>query len=114
MYGDGLIWRIPGGILALIMSTTIFIPLLHRLKLYSIFDYFKLRFDSAGLTNITIGIGLLGLLFHMMGLSYLTALSLSTITNIGVLPSLVMLNSIAILYTMLGTDLHLKIYFMLP
>ena len=50
------------------------------------YDYFKLRFNSTALSNVTIGLGLFGLVFHMMALSYLTALALSTLTNIGVVP----------------------------
>jgi len=38
----------------------------------------------------------------MMSLSYLTALSLSTVTKISVTPCLIMLSSVAILYTMMG------------
>ena len=42
------------------------------------------------------------MIFHMMSLSYLTALSLSTVTKISVTPCLIMLSSVAILYTMMG------------
>lgn len=42
------------------------------------------------------------MMWHMVSLTYLTALSLSTVTGITVTTSLIMLSGIAIIYTMLG------------
>jgi len=52
--------------------------------------------------RISLFMGIITMTFHMMALSYLTALSLSTVTRISVTSCLIMLSSIAILYTMLG------------
>ena len=47
-------------------------------------------------------LGIIGMCIHMMALTYLTALSLSTVTHIKITWTMIMLNGIAILYTMMG------------
>ena len=46
--------------------------------------------------------GMGALLFHLMALSYLTALSFSTVINIPDWGSLLLLNTVAVIYTLSG------------
>merc|ERR1719189_2263124 len=59
LYGDAIVWRLAGGLLAAWMGTSVFVPFFHRLRLFSIYDYFKLRFNSPFMMNVTLAIGLI-------------------------------------------------------
>ena len=61
-----------------------------------------MRFNNPKVTNLTLSFGIMALLFHMMALSYLTALSFSTLINIPDWGSLLLLNTVAIVYTLCG------------
>ena len=66
-------------------------------------SYLERRYNSNKMViRISLFLGIMGMTFHMMALSYITALSLSTITHMTVPSSLIMLSTIAILYTMMG------------
>ena len=53
-----------------------------------------MRYKSSIITNCTLIFGMSALLFHLMALSYLTALSLSTVVNIPDWGSLLLLNTV--------------------
>ena len=102
LYGNAMVWRFVGGAIGLYMVNNTFLPKLYELKLYSLFTYIQLRFKSKALTKLTLFYGLGALLFHLMALSYLTALSFSTVVNLPVWANLLLLNTVAIMYTLCG------------
>ena len=102
LFGNAMVWRMVGGALGLYMVHRTFLPKLYELKLYSLFDYTKMRYQSPLITNLTLGFGLGALLFHLMALSYLTALAFSTVINLPVWANLVLLNTVATIYTLCG------------
>ena len=102
MYGNSMVWASLGAVVGLLLLMNTFLPKLYELKLYSIFTYIELRYDSPLITNITLAVGLGSALFHLMALSFLTALAFSTLINIPVWLNLVILNSIATIYTLCG------------
>ena len=53
-----------------------------------------MRYKSPIITNCTLVFGMGALLFHLMALSYLTALSFSTVINIPDWGSLLLLNTV--------------------
>ena len=57
-----------------------------------------MRYKSDLITNCTLIFGMGALLFHLMALSYLTALSFSTVINIPDWGSLLMLNTVGLIY----------------
>ena len=61
-----------------------------------------MRYGSNLITNCTMVFGMGALLFHLMALSYLTALSFSTVINIPDWGSLLLLNTVAVIYTLSG------------
>ena len=97
-----MVWRAAAGLLALFVVQRTFLPKLYELKMYSIFTYIELRFDSPLVTNLTLFVGLGALFFHLMALSFLTALAFSTVINVPVWVNLLLLNTIATIYTMCG------------
>jgi len=38
-YGDGMLWRIPGGLIGTFLLSVTFVPLFHKLRVYSIYRY---------------------------------------------------------------------------
>ena len=102
MYGNSMVWATLGSIIGLYIVTSTFLPKLYELKLYSIFTYIEMRYKSPVITNITLVVGLGSALFHLMALSFLTALAFSTLINIPIWANLVILNSIATIYTLCG------------
>ena len=61
-----------------------------------------MRYKSKIVSNLTLFYGMCALFFHLMALSWLTALSFSTVINIPAWASLFILNTVAIVYTMCG------------
>ena len=53
-----------------------------------------MRYKSNIITNCTLIFGMSALLFHLMALSYLTALSFSTVINVPDWGSLLLLNTV--------------------
>jgi len=102
-FGDGMLWRLAGGLIGSIILTFTFVPMFHKLQCYSVYSYLEQRYNNSKLVmTITLIMGVVGMCIHMMALCYLAALSLSTVTNISLSWTMLMLNSIAILYTMMG------------
>ena len=97
-----MVWRAAAGLIALFVVQRTFLPKLYELKMYSIYTYIELRFDSPLITNITLFVGLGALFFHLMALSFLTALAFSTVISVPVWINLLLLNTIATIYTMCG------------
>ena len=102
MYGNSMVWSSVGSLVGLFVLTNTFLPKLYELKLYSVFTYIEMRYNSPLITNITLIVGLGSALFHLMALSFLTALAFSTLINVPVWANLVILNSIATIYTLCG------------
>ena len=102
MYGNSMVWASLGSIIGLYIVTSTFLPKLYELKLYSIFTYIEMRYESPLITNITLVVGLGSAFFHLIALSFLTALAFSTLINIPIWVNLVILNSIATIYTLCG------------
>ena len=120
LYGDAMVMRMFGGIFGVLTVNYIFLPKTFELKLYSIFrldskciisimshnlifnesflkirsSYIPMRYKSNIITNFTLVFGMGALLFHLMALSYLTALSFSTVINIPDWGSLLLLNTV--------------------
>ena len=102
-HGDGMTWRVLGGFIGTSVLSVTFVPLFHKLRIYSVYTYLERRFNSNKMViGLSLFLGVIGMTFHMMALSYLTALSLSTVTHMSVPMSLIMLSTIASLYTMMG------------
>ena len=101
-FGNSMIWRMVGGLIGAYSVCYVFLPKIYSLRLYSIFNYTEMRFNSPLITKLTMAYCMGALLFHLMALSYLTALTFSTVINIPDWASLLVLNTVAIVYTMCG------------
>lgn len=102
MFGNAMVWRMLGGLVGMYTVCYVFLPKIYGLQLYSIYTYTDLRFKSPFITKLTLVYGMGALLFHLMALSYLTALAFSTVIDIPDWGSLLVLNTVAIVYTMCG------------
>ncbi|XP_049272425.1 sodium-dependent multivitamin transporter-like [Rhipicephalus sanguineus] len=78
-YGWHLIWAFVGPFLCLPIATHVFIPVLYRLRITSIFEYIRLRFNAAiSLTTCAIYI----LLTQTIGAISISAASLTLFTEL--------------------------------
>ena len=102
MFGNAMVWRMVGGLIGMYTVCYVFLPKIYQLRLYSIYTYTDLRYKSPLVTKLTLIYGMGALLFHLMALSYLTALAFSTVIDIPDWGSLLVLNTVAIVYTMCG------------
>lgn len=79
-HGLGLIWTIPGTVLAITFAAEVVLPVIYPLKLVSPNEYLELRFHSSGLRRLTMGMSLMSIMV-IMGLAlYAPSLALASVT----------------------------------
>lgn len=101
LYGLVIIWYPVASSVSKSVACFYYIPLIHRLKLVSIFEYLELRFN--GLTRrIASATAILSTTFYMATCMYMPALALSAVTPVSLNLSIALTGCVCTFYTTLG------------
>lgn len=84
------------------ISARLFVPMMHRLKLTSVFEYHMRRYNSEVLHLMCVVISIIYSLTYMGMAMYAPATALEAVTGFPVWASLVCTGVVAVIYTTIG------------
>ncbi|CAC5362972.1 SLC5A6 [Mytilus coruscus] len=105
VYSYGIMfWLSNAGIMiALLLGTRIVIPLVHPLRIKSVFEYFELRYKGREVRLLGTTIGMLGYVFYMGIVLFGPGTAMEAVTNMPYWVSVTVVASASVIYTSIGT-----------
>ncbi|CAK8694689.1 unnamed protein product [Clavelina lepadiformis] len=101
LYGLVAIWFAFGCIIPNIVACLYYIPLIHKLRLYTMFEYLEYRFDER-IRKLASFLSIVKMTFYMGIAVYLPALALNAVTPMGLQTTMLLTSGICTFYTALG------------
>nr|XP_039254243.1 sodium-coupled monocarboxylate transporter 1-like isoform X1 [Styela clava] len=101
LFGTIFAWVVLSHLIAVLISSTYYIPLLHRLQLKSVYQYLNLRFHTR-IRSLASGMAMINLILYMGVTVYIPALALSAVTPLELNWSIALTSLVCTFYTSIG------------
>ncbi|XP_076811217.1 sodium-coupled monocarboxylate transporter 1-like [Clavelina lepadiformis] len=101
IYGTVIVWFGLSTAVQVVIACIYYIPLFHRLKIVSVYEYLEMRFHKS-IRRLASFVVAFAMIFYMGTTIYVTALALSAVTPVSTTASILVTAGICTLYTALG------------
>ncbi|XP_033759517.1 sodium-coupled monocarboxylate transporter 2-like [Pecten maximus] len=95
-------WSLTSFLFANLIGVLIWVPLIHPLKVTSVYQYLELRYKSRSMRLLGTCVSGLGTIFYMGSVLYGPAIALDAVTEFPLWASVAMVASVSVLYTAIG------------
>ncbi|XP_021372070.1 sodium-dependent multivitamin transporter-like isoform X2 [Mizuhopecten yessoensis] len=95
-------WALLAFIFSNFIGVLIWVPLIHPLKVTSVYQYLELRYQSRGIRLMGTSVAGLGTIFYLGIVLYGPAIALDAVTDFPIWASIVLVAAVSVLYTSIG------------